>query len=597
MENIVASNIRRSYNRIRSPFKPIVSVNRNVEIVLTENGINTMNGSLQIFGALEYCLAGTALGIVLFLLLRILRSRMTRWFLHFIFFFPIFISVTYVFFPSASLQNHENSADSVSRLESESAFMNVSAKSNSLYKMVSDTDRAGHYARPLAETKAASQSVRSDDGRNVVKAKTIVPENISTADLTTSNPNSSDTIRSVGFHSQFDETSKQSEASADRQLLQTDSQNDRLSESFSPLETARLATVYIESKVWKKRDNGKPREVSETGSGVIVMTKHGDFYVLTNCHVAGNPVSNDDVNVKLCDGRIVHPTRVASSEEFDLAVLQISKGILPDSLQNEDPVGLTRAFAYHEHDLTWNPATVGDSDNVRIAEPVWAIGSPFGLEGTVTKGIISGLDRHQIPLGTDNQVQGFIQTDASVNPGNSGGPLVNERGEVIGIMIAIASKTGESSGVSFAIPVNNAIHVAEELIKNGTYTHPYMGIHLDRHFDASEKIASGLVLQSSKGGEKAKRAIGARVSKVVAGSPAAKAGLQQGDIIIRFTNKRFKNKPIEDEQQLEYLISLSDISDAPSIDVIRGGNRLSIVLQLTNKNQLTAQRVSAENEL
>ena len=407
------------------------------------------------------------------------------------------------------------------------------------------------------------------------------------AELTTTVTESSDPIRQASFQSQSVPASVpklETSNSLDPQLPFAQlSQN----EIARRLEKAKLASVQIEAKIHKAGSKGI-REAEETGSGFIIMTRPGNFYVLTNNHVAGNPVSNEQVNIILNDKRQVHPKRVVSSEEFDLAVLELDKqDILPSSLQNADSQTLNDLFHSSDNSFSWYPATLGNSDQVRVTESVWVIGCPFGLEGSVTKGIVSGLDRHRIPLGTENQIQGFIQTDASVNPGNSGGPLVNDRGEVIGVMIAIASKTGESSGVSFAIPINNAIHVAEQLIRDGIYQRPYIGVKLDRLFDASKKIQSGLLLDSVSIAGSAKRAAGTRVTSVVPGSPAAQAGLREGDIILRYNDKT-----IEDEQHFEYMISLSRINEVPKIEILRDGHRYVISPKLTDKNLMKAQNVS-----
>lgn len=377
------------------------------------------------------------------------------------------------------------------------------------------------------------------------------------------------------------------------------------------VETTKQSVVHIEAKVRKEKKSG-PREMEETGSGIIIMTRPGNFYVITNDHVAGNAVSNDAVSVTLYDKRVLHPVSVKSCPDFDIAVLQLNKNdLLPDSLRNADAKALKEVFAKPDMNLGWRPADLGNSDKVREIDSVLAIGSPFGLEGSVTRGIVSGLNRRQIPLPgsgydipprpagssaslSDNakQIQGFIQTDASINPGNSGGPLVNIRGEVIGIMIAIASKSGENTGVSFAIPINNAVHVAEQLIKNGVYERPYIGVRLDMQFGSMEKIAAGLLLDSAPLGQNmliAKKAAGTRVRGVVPDSPAALAGLQEGDIILRYNEK-----VVEDEGHFENLICLSKLDESPKIEILRGDSRFVIRPKLTGRNRTVAQKDSSK---
>lgn len=439
--------------------------------------------------------------------------------------------------------------------------------------------RLGSEAHSVSQTAAESYP---PSGQN----HGVVPANLNTTAAAAPSP---DPVRPAGFQAPSSMIPKTDLSSADLSFQNS-------SPSASPqetidrgLETTKLASVYIEAKIHKPGSK-IVRESDETGSGFIIMTRTGDFYVLTNNHVAGDPVSNDEVTITLNDRRQVHPIRVVSSPQFDIAVLQLDrKDILPPSLLNADVKTLNAAFASHEANLTWNPATLGNSDQVRVAETVWAIGAPFGLEGTVTKGIVSGLDRHGIPLGTDHQIQGFIQTDASINPGNSGGPLVNDQGKVIGVVLAIASKTGVCSGVSFAIPINNAVRVADQLIKDGVYTNPYIGVKLDRDFTDAEKINAGLFLEETSIAGTSKRAGGARVQSVVPHSPADQVGLRSGDIIIRYNNKTIQN-----EEHLEYLIYLSRVNEVSEIEILRDGKVYSAKPQLTDRRRMAANNESSE---
>ncbi len=462
-------------------------------------------------------------------------------------------------------------------------FSRVSANQNDIFRDVSSSKSEKRTENDSVQNVAYPFLQSSDKQRELRGA-------VST-ELTTSVNANADPIRQASFQTQSFPSTSPEFSSVDSSGAKFAFSKLSQEEIAQGLEVAKLATVQIEAKI-RKFGNKGPREVEETGSGFIIMTRPGNFYVITNNHVAGNPVSNEQVNIILNDRRKIHPKRVVSSVEFDLAVLELDKrDILPESLQTADVQSLNNLFHSSESALSWNPATLGNSDQVAVSESVWVIGCPFGLEGTVTSGIISGLDRHGINLGTDNQIQGFIQTDASVNPGNSGGPLINARGEVIGVMIAIASKTGESAGVSFAIPINNAIHVAEQLIRDGSYQHPYIGLRLDRLFDPAQKIERGILLDLPSIAGSAKRAAGTRVSSVVPGSPAAVAGLREGDIILRYNNKT-----IEDEQHFEYMISLSKINEMPKIEILRDGRHYVVAPKLTDKNLMKVQNVSIEKD-
>ncbi|HEU5034721.1 MAG TPA: trypsin-like peptidase domain-containing protein [Mycobacteriales bacterium] len=243
----------------------------------------------------------------------------------------------------------------------------------------------------------------------------------------------------------------------------------------------------------------------DTGSGVVIRP---DGYILTNNHVVSAAVGGGKVAVVFNDGSTAPARIVGTDQEDDLAVLKVAK------------TGLSAA-------------TLGSSAAVRVGDPVLAVGSPLGLTGTVTAGIVSALNR---PVDTtDDQQQNAnpfappqrvtttvisaIQTDAAINPGNSGGPLVNARGQVIGINSAIASTGGGlggqpgNIGVGFAIPIDQARVIAQELIDNGKVSHPLLGVSLADATDSSGKQL-------------------ARVQSLLRGGPAARAGIQVGDIIV-----------------------------------------------------------------
>src|SRR5207302_1357754 len=166
----------------------------------------------------------------------------------------------------------------------------------------------------------------------------------------------------------------------------------------------------------------------------------------------------EQVTITLADGRLFRSARIWADPESDVAVLWLDAA-------RELPA-----------------ATLGDSDRSRVGQWVLAFGSPFGLNQTVTHGIISARERGQISLGSTIRIKDFLQTDAAINPGSSGGPLVDLRGEIIGINTAIASQSGSSSGVSFSIPINLARRVAKELLEKGTVARGYLGMQLAQAF-------------------------------------------------------------------------------------------------------------------
>jgi putative serine protease PepD len=273
------------------------------------------------------------------------------------------------------------------------------------------------------------------------------------------------------------------------------------------------------------------------GSGVILTA---DGYVLTNNHVVADAQGNT-VQVTLSDGRSVKATIVGTDPKTDLAVVK-AQGVS----------GLT-------------PAKFGDSGSLRVGDTVLAIGSPLGLEGSVTEGIVSALNRTIQESGNDQQnpgrqqqssgtnIAGAIQTDAAINPGNSGGALVNTRGEVVGINTAIATSNGGSGniGVGFAIPGNRANEVAQDLIKGQKVSHPFIGI--------------GVGNADNNGG--------ASVSSVTSGSPAEKAGLKQGDVITKAGDKTIHNA-----DDLLNVVQTSKVGDKLALTVTRGGSTVTITV-------------------
>jgi serine protease Do len=243
-----------------------------------------------------------------------------------------------------------------------------------------------------------------------------------------------------------------------------------------------------------KRYGGPPRKQRQVGegSGVIV---DGRGYILTNHHVVANA---DKLSIRLLDGRELQGSIQGSDPKTDLAVIRVEDRELP-------------------------VASLGDSDKIQVGEWAIAIGSPFGLQETVTVGVISAKGRTGLGTGT---YEDFLQTDASINPGNSGGPLVNIDGEVIGINAMIIQP---GQGIGFAIPINLAKAIMLQLIDRGKVVRPWVGIGLQ---DLSPELMKSFNVTEKEG---------AVVSQVFEGSPAEKAGFKVGDIIVTLDGVKIKN--------------------------------------------------------
>ena len=313
------------------------------------------------------------------------------------------------------------------------------------------------------------------------------------------------------------------------------------------------AVVHIKSEFQKKSmvyddffeffnfgGHPQPREYSTPysamGSGVIVS---GDGYIVTNNHVVQEAT---DVTVTLNDKRQYKAKIIATDPSTDLALVKIDEQALPF-------------------------LTYGNSDDVKIGEWVLAVGNPFNLTSTVTAGIVSAKARDINILGSQGAIESFIQTDAAVNSGNSGGALVNTRGELIGINAAIASGNGYYTGYSFAIPVNIVKKVVGDFMKFGKIQRAYLGVYyreIDDQF-AKEKGFSDLR--------------GIYVDDVVEGGPAAQAGVKSGDVIIRMDNN-----PVNGKAELMELIGQKNPDDKISVVVNREGKEYELALTLQSED-------------
>jgi len=292
------------------------------------------------------------------------------------------------------------------------------------------------------------------------------------------------------------------------------------------------------------------------GSGFVWDTQG---HIVTNYHVVENATA---IEVTFNDGISLPATLVGADPDSDLAVIKV------------DPA---------EHDL--KPVKLGDSDALKVGQRAIAIGNPFGLEGTLTAGVISALGRDLPAASTGASLVGYripdvIQTDAPINPGNSGGPLLNSNGEVIGVNAAIESSTGTSAGIGFAIPVSIVKQVVPSLIQTGSYRHPWLGVTVAT---LSPKVAEAMGLS--------RKQQGALVVEVTANGPAAAAGLRPssqvvqldgaqvtvgGDVIIRIDATEIKRS----EDLISYLVRRTSVGQQVTLTVLRDGKEMEIKVTL-----------------
>jgi len=320
-----------------------------------------------------------------------------------------------------------------------------------------------------------------------------------------------------------------------RQLEMQGAQLRRLSVLLRP------AVVHIDALKTNSRGRVSRDDEQEAGSGVITNLAD-EVVVITNRHVIhGADLAN--ITIRLDDGREIQPSRVWTDADTDIGVMLINESHLPT-------------------------ARLAEGNGVQIGDTVLAIGSPFGLAHSVTLGIVSAKGRRDLELGEGGiRFQNFIQTDAAINPGNSGGPLVNLRGEVVGLNTCIASNSGGFEGIGFAIPISMVMFVARQLVETGTVSRAYLGVALDKTFTLATAHNLGMT-----------RPVGARVTGITPGSPAEEIGLLPNDIILEFAGN-----PIEDDDHLVSMVSLTPTNQEVRIRVFRNGQPLSLEVTVASR--------------
>ena len=291
-----------------------------------------------------------------------------------------------------------------------------------------------------------------------------------------------------------------------------------------------------------------PRRTQAFGSGVIIDSKG---LILTNHHVVAGR-KNATIAVTLPDGNEFEGTIIGMDEKTDIALIQINAG----------------------YPLPTVP--LGDSDSLEIGEGVLAIGNPFGLDGTVTSGIVSAKGRRIGAGPYDN----FIQTDASINPGNSGGPLINHRGEVVGVNTAIYSRGGGNVGIGFAIPINIVKELLPQLRNDGRVTRGWLGVAFQK---MTPLLAESLGVGESRG---------ALVAEVLPDTPAHQGGLKAGDVIVEFD----KN-PIKDSGDLPMIVARTPVGKEVGVKVLRGGSEQTLTVRIGTLKEESAAAVEQGSDL
>ena len=293
------------------------------------------------------------------------------------------------------------------------------------------------------------------------------------------------------------------------------------------------AVVRIDAARAARSARQSGRVVRGTGSGFIIQP---DGLILTNAHVTGGA---DTVNVTLKDGRRFTGRVLGRDELTDVAVVRIDANNLP-------------------------AVALGNSDSLRPGEWAIAIGNPLGLDNTVTAGIISATGRSSSDVGVPDKRIGFIQTDAAINPGNSGGPLLNQQGQVIGMNTAII---GGAQGLGFAIPINRAQQIAEQLVAKGRVDHAYLGV---RMATLTDEIREALA-QESNGSVTISANQGVVIVGVERNSPAASAGIRPGDVI-----QQINGRQVRSADDVQRAVENSQIGVTLPVEISRNGRNIKL---------------------
>ncbi|BBM35491.1 S1C family serine protease [Pseudoleptotrichia goodfellowii] len=311
-------------------------------------------------------------------------------------------------------------------------------------------------------------------------------------------------------------------------------------DSIVNIRTKKTITVNtynpLEELLFGSSGGQEKRESGSLGSGFVVSE---DGYIVTNNHVVNNA---DEIYVKFTDGREYLTKLVGTSPEVDIAILKI------------------------ESSEKFKPLEFADSDKIQIGQWSIAFGNPLGLNDSMTVGIISAAGRSSLGI---EEIENFIQTDAAINQGNSGGPLVDINGKVIGVNTAILSTSGGSVGLGFAIPSNLVSVVKDSIISTGKFERPYVGLYLD-NLD-SQKVKN-LNIKSGNG---------VYIAQVVPGSPAEKAGLKANDVIIRVNDK-----PINSAGSFIGELAAKKIGQTVNLQIIRNSQTMNVNVTLESSPKI-----------